>query len=250
MRRIIPKAKYLSIAEKIARDIKLGKYKVGDCVPSEREIEKTENVSSITSRRALLELESLGLVKRIKGRGTVVLKNASLRLTRVLGDFSVMYGDFALNLKKSGIAYSFKILEKTLYKGKESVLIANQFYEIVGTIFKLRILRYGNGTLLKDETIYVDAELCPDIDKLGNYDAVFNEICARQDIDFVNRNLYAKVLVERDEYFENAYPLALMMLDGVVVNTSGHVVQIEKSVYNAETYNFTIEAKSRNKEDY
>lgn len=244
MKKTTPKAKYLSIAEKIAKDIKSGKYKVGERVPSEREIGETENVSSITSRRVLLELESHGLVKRIKGRGTVVLKTAQSPLVRVLGSYSAMQGSFATGLKKEGIEYTFRILEESFQKGRVSIEIANQLYEIVGKFFKLRILRYGNGMLFKDETIYIDATLCPDIDKCENYDSIFEEICMRQKIASVNRNIYAKVVVEKDEYFENEAPMALMMLDGVAISQSGSVVQIEKSAYNAETYHFTVEAKS------
>lgn len=246
MKKTIPKTKYSIIAEKIAKGIKSGKYKAGERIPSEKDIIKSENVSSITSRRVLLELESLGLVKRIKGKGTIVLKNTPFQLTRTLGSFSAMRGNFALNLEKDGIVYTSKILEKTLLKGKRSAEIGNKFYEISGKIFKLRILRYGNNNLLKDETIYVNATLCSDIEKLDNYDSVLDEICLRHNIvlESVNRNLYAKVLVEKDEFFENDSPQSLMMLEGVALSATGRVILIETSAYNAEFYNFTIETKS------
>lgn len=63
---------YKQISQKIESDIVSGVYKEGDKLPSERQLAKENNVSVITSRKALAELEEEDLIERIQGKGTFV----------------------------------------------------------------------------------------------------------------------------------------------------------------------------------
>ena len=57
----------------VLRDgILAGTYKADDLLPSEFELAATYGVSRITAKRALSELAATGMVKRYRGRGTVV----------------------------------------------------------------------------------------------------------------------------------------------------------------------------------
>lgn len=65
--------------EKIYRDIlqkiKDGIYAEGDMLPSEKELSEQYGVSRITSNKAMVMLAKDGIVQRIQGKGTIVLKN-------------------------------------------------------------------------------------------------------------------------------------------------------------------------------
>lgn len=65
---------YEIIMTDIKESIKRGIYVAEDTIPSELEIEKKYNVSNITVRRALNELENDGIIYRIKGKGSFVKK--------------------------------------------------------------------------------------------------------------------------------------------------------------------------------
>jgi GntR family transcriptional regulator, arabinose operon transcriptional repressor len=52
--------------------VRQGRLRTGDRVPSEKELAEQFNVSRITSKRALEELESAGVVRRRRGYGTFV----------------------------------------------------------------------------------------------------------------------------------------------------------------------------------
>lgn len=60
------------LKEELERDILTGKYKPGDMVPSENELAKQKNISRPTVRQAFSELVSIGLLKKVKGKGTFV----------------------------------------------------------------------------------------------------------------------------------------------------------------------------------
>jgi len=66
------KPKYLQLYEIIKDEINLGKYKQGERLPSENELMKEFNVSSITVRKCIDILKSEGLIERSQGIGTFV----------------------------------------------------------------------------------------------------------------------------------------------------------------------------------
>lgn len=66
--------KYILIANKLKHEILTGEYNVNDQLPNEFELAKAYNVSRITIRGALTELEKQGLIYKIQGAGSFVKK--------------------------------------------------------------------------------------------------------------------------------------------------------------------------------
>ncbi|MCF0229960.1 MAG: GntR family transcriptional regulator [Parasporobacterium sp.] len=64
--------KYLEVKNQLAFRIEEGVYPVGEMIPTERELMESFNVSRITIRRALTELETEGYIYRLQGKGTFV----------------------------------------------------------------------------------------------------------------------------------------------------------------------------------
>lgn len=64
--------KYLLIAKKLRHEIETDEYQANDQLPKELDLAKSYNVSRITVRNALKELENDGLIYRIQGAGTYV----------------------------------------------------------------------------------------------------------------------------------------------------------------------------------
>lgn len=63
---------YQSIINALKAKIVSGELKAGDKLPTEAEISKQYNVSRITSKRALSELENANLIYRVQGKGSFV----------------------------------------------------------------------------------------------------------------------------------------------------------------------------------
>lgn len=61
------------IAQDIASKIQHGQFKAGDFIPSENELTTLYGSSRETVRKALTQLTSLGLIQKIRGKGSVVL---------------------------------------------------------------------------------------------------------------------------------------------------------------------------------
>src|SRR5258708_8075277 len=64
--------KYLQVYSALTRDIRSGRWNVGDQLPSEAELINTFGVSRITVSRAMRDLQNDGLVERRAGAGTFI----------------------------------------------------------------------------------------------------------------------------------------------------------------------------------
>jgi DNA-binding GntR family transcriptional regulator len=68
-----PRARYQALAGTIRADIREGRLKPGDAVPTEHELAAAHGVSRFTVREALRQLTHDGLISRKRGSGTVVV---------------------------------------------------------------------------------------------------------------------------------------------------------------------------------
>ncbi|WTZ61742.1 GntR family transcriptional regulator [Streptomyces sp. NBC_01387] len=75
---------YLQVAQRMASDIRQGRYQPGDLLPSEAETVKMYGVGKHTARAAVAELRRMGLVESQQGKGSIVLPTGGvLPATRV-----------------------------------------------------------------------------------------------------------------------------------------------------------------------
>ncbi|MFD4540953.1 GntR family transcriptional regulator [Streptomyces bauhiniae] len=74
---------YLQVAQRVAEDIRKGRYQPGDVLPSEAAMESMYNVGKHTVRSAIAELRRMGLVESRQGKGSLVLPNGVLPPTIV-----------------------------------------------------------------------------------------------------------------------------------------------------------------------
>lgn len=238
--------KYKIIVDDIFEQIKSGTIQAGEKVPSENTIIAKYNVSNVTARKALSVLEQRGLVKRIRGKGTIALEN-SKSITRALGSFSAIRGSFEGNLIADGIKPSVRLEEFKQYRGKVNIQVGTNFYEIVGKIIKIRVLKFGDNKLLKDETFYFDASLLENPPSVESLDSVifFIEKSAGVNVFNVDRNIFS-VLIDggKSSVFKNLKPISALALEGAFLLENGKCVAIEKSTYRGDIYKFSINSNS------
>lgn len=78
---------YVQLKDKLLKDIKMN-YKVGDIIPAEIKIEKQYEVSRITVRKAIEELEKENIVEKKQGRGTFVKEHKVLYDANSIGSLT------------------------------------------------------------------------------------------------------------------------------------------------------------------
>jgi DNA-binding GntR family transcriptional regulator len=83
---------YVVVAQSLRRDIELGKFKVGELLPTELELCEQFGVSRYTAREAVRRLTGLGMVSRRAGIGTTVkARTARSRYTASVSDLTELF---------------------------------------------------------------------------------------------------------------------------------------------------------------
>ena len=70
--------KYLSIYQEIANQIQAGKFEAHSLLPSEHELKDQYETSRETIRKALNLLAQEGYIQKVRGKGSIVIKNTKL----------------------------------------------------------------------------------------------------------------------------------------------------------------------------
>ncbi len=142
---------YQNIYEDIYHKISDLTYEVGSYLPSEAELQKIYNVSRITVRRVLTDLEKDGYIKKKKGKGSIVLPK------KKYSDLYELTG-FTEDAKRSGMKSSSIILKCEVRKASVSVA-ENLQIEPDEDVFYLKRLRLLNGRISGVFSTYISNRL-------------------------------------------------------------------------------------------
>jgi len=144
---------YWQLADLITEQIENREIKPHEKIPSERELSKTYEVSRMTAREAIKNLEKKGFVYRHVGKGTFVAEpKIEHLLTKFIG--------FTEGMLQKGIKPGAKILKMdTIIPNKRTreVLKLN----LKDKVYFIQRVRYGNNSPLVIENSYFPKDICP-----------------------------------------------------------------------------------------
>lgn len=239
------KAKFLDLSDQIIEQIKSGELLPGDKIPSENDLIKKYHISNTTARKVLLEMESKGWVRRIKGKGTFVLnRNEEHYLLRTLGSIDATRRGFNDYLIAEGFTPKNIILEKTILKEGVSSEVNGKHYIIEAPVLKVHQLRYADDHLMKDELRFISLKLCPRIDRLPTEVSYFKtyETDYHLKISDIRQTLSTTILQPESvgNNFDNPTAIPAFLLDSVLLCNGEEVLEIERSYYRGDKYKFSI----------
>ncbi|AUD06277.1 GntR family transcriptional regulator [Spirosoma pollinicola] len=237
------KAKFIALSEHIIDQIRQGELQPGDQIPSENELIKTFTISNTTARKVLLEIESKGWARRVKGKGTYVLnRTEDHHFLRTLGSIYATRRGFHDSLIAEGFTPKNIVLEKTILPDGISTEINGRHFIIEGPTLKLHQLRYADELLIKDEVKYISLNMCPKIDRIPTEVSYFKvyENNYHLKITEVQQTLSVKILEPNTTNFDLGKPTPVFVLDSAIICTNNKVVEIERSYYHGDKYKFAV----------
>lgn len=137
--------KFIQLSEMIIRDIDAGRLLDGERLPPEREMARTHGTSIGTLRKALADLETKGLLRRVQGSGNYIRKTA-----RSPG----LYAMFRLELLTGGGLPTADVLSLDLLEKPADL----PDFGTAAEATRIRRLRYLNDTAIAVEEIWLDAD--------------------------------------------------------------------------------------------
>ena len=170
LKRGAPIPLYHQLKASILKDIEGGRWHPGEQLPTEDALMARFHVSKITVRQALRDLAQLGYIRREQGRGTFVQGAPLEEGPRELKSFTA-------EMQGHGRVATSKVLEQTVVPAPADV--AERLAIAEGTaVFRLRRLRFADGTPMGIQTAYMPASLAPGIEALPFADASLYEALA------------------------------------------------------------------------
>ncbi|MFQ5796434.1 MAG: GntR family transcriptional regulator [Candidatus Bipolaricaulia bacterium] len=163
---------YYQLKELLREKIENGEMNPHERVPSETELTQMFNISRMTSRHALIELENDGLVYREQGKGTFVAEpKLRQKLPKLTG--------FTEDMRVRGLKAGAKVLDVQVILGDKDLAIklgASSDEEFV----KIQRVRFADDVAMAVETVFLRRKFCEGIEK----------------IDLNNRSLYETLRTE------------------------------------------------------
>src|SRR5262249_10859709 len=142
---------YFQIQQDLASSIASGALAPGSQLPSEEELVRRYNVSRTTVRKAVQELERLGLIEIRRGRGTFV------RPEKLTQQFTELTG-FVEDMVALGLQPSARVLGTARTEADE--MVARQLRVPIGTeVMQIRRVRIADGVALSLDETYLPMDL-------------------------------------------------------------------------------------------
>lgn len=149
--------KYMQVYKTLLSRIEQDIYDVGSCLPSETDLQKEFEVSRITIRRALQDLENDGYVKRKRGRLTEVLPKKTYSNFAGVSGFNA--AQERTGARPSSIILSFGIVAAT-------PTVAEYLQVPIGSdVYHLKRLRLKNGRIVGLHETYIHPEVGKNINQ-------------------------------------------------------------------------------------
>jgi len=234
-----PIPKYLQIGTWLREAIQLGRYKVGEKLPSEIELSRICRVNRNTLRQAIGELTAEGLLQKVKGVGTFVSSAESLPVRHKLNRIS----SFGLELQKSGVREKTRLLEKG-YETPTKAVAKNLAVSPDSRIIAVRRIRSGDALSLIYEETYLPADLFPGIlemDLTGSLYEIFTReygvVLARSEQTIRAVNLNKKIA----GHLGMKPNSASLYAESVTYNDRNMPVEVLYSYFRGDKYVFEVE---------
>jgi GntR family transcriptional regulator, frlABCD operon transcriptional regulator len=218
-----PKPLYVQLIETIKQDINAGRYAMGTQLPTEKEMCDMYNVSRITIRRAIIELEREGIVQKQHGIGTFVNNNKKIKRDLV------SVNGFSEFLVQTGKQPKTKIISTEILKA------SNWLTEILNIEIDQPVLEIRRLHLIDDEPIHLETSYYSLI-KFPNLDQHIKE---SNSIYSILRDRYSTKAVKNHKTLTAVFP-TLEQAKLLDLNQDNITLEVEKWAYdeNGEVIHF------------
>jgi GntR family transcriptional regulator len=227
---------YVKIKNYIKENIKQGKIKPGEKIPSEKELGDIFNVSRITATTAVRDLVNEGLVYRIQGKGTFVTEKnlEDIRKHRFYGfenDSSLTKGEHK-TLSKGKIKADDELAEKL------DISTGEEIYEIVRT-------KVINNKVNALEYVYLPVKYYLSLDiensEINLIHDMVEEYCFLKQ---KKAKIYIDPIISGDREAElmNVEKNSPMLLwEKITYSEEEKIVEYSKNIINSELYKFYMD---------
>jgi GntR family transcriptional regulator len=150
-------------------------------------------------------------------------------------------------MRRAGLVPSTELLGIELQGGGASLAVGGALHTLEGAFYLLRRLRYGGEFPVMLETRRISATAVPDLDG-EDLTASLYEIYRKRGIVLARvRQAFRPVILDQAvlELFGLIPPAPGMLLEGASYDSTGRLLELERSFYRGDRYQFLVSAGSQ-----
>lgn len=224
-------AKYKVIADFIKKQIDTKVWSEGYKIPSETDLSASFSASRMTARKAVDEVASFGLLKRIPSVGTFVeampAKSSLLEIKNIADEISAR-----------GHEHKMTVLSKMTLVPNET--IANTLSSLNSKVFKILIIHSENGIPIQLEERYVNAKKVPhfleqDFSKI-TASAYLSSVCPLTDAEIEVEAIMPTKILRHNLHIEENIPCIKVSRS---TQSNGHPISLAVLYYPSDKYKLT-----------
>jgi len=231
--------KYVTVFHDIQEKILTGRWNYGMLLPSEAELCEMYSVSRITIRRSMDELEKLGLIVRLQGKGTFVAGS-----NHPAGAARTQLG-FSESLAQAGLSVSSKILSKELITA--SPIVVENLRLPIGQkhkVWSFKRLRFVSNKPVVLMEAYVPKEIGDAMNNLEIEDSsfyrIYSEITGKRIVETIGTITAIIPTIEECSLLKVPPNSAHIFHESTTYLSDGVPIEYSTSIYNAQVYKFTV----------
>ena len=215
-------------------------------IPSELEIQKQFDVSRITVRRAIMELEREGYLIKKPGKGTFI---ATLMAEKVMQELNYITS-WTETLREQGLKPDTVRKEISQIIPPKEIAIALNL-KPNEKLTKIKRWRTGNNKPFCIMTNYILSHFVPNIDKIKlKYESLYKVYEDNYNIKFgIAREIVEARLVTKEEckFFKIKPNSPVLTIKRTSCDINGTPFEVVQSVNNADLYKYVVPLKGRPK---
>lgn len=229
------KAAYMMIHDQIKDEIENDVWKIGQRLPSERDLAEYFSVSRMTLRQAITLLVEEGVLQRKVGSGTYVASTRVQEKMRGTTSFTEIVHSQGKTPSTHLISYQKKLASETEMKHLD--LKPSDY------VIRMERIRYADNIPLVFEVASIPEKLIADFDKTAITKHFFRTLVENgYEIGKSQQTIYAKSASERvANYLEVSKGHAILALTQVSYFTDGRPFEYVRSQYVGDRFEFYLE---------
>jgi GntR family transcriptional regulator len=229
-----PTPLYLQLAELIRGQIRDGEIKVGDALPSERELSESIGISRVTVRRAIETLLREGLLSRKHGSGTYIAPRIEQPAALLAG--------FSADMRNRGLRPGSLWLDRSvgLPTPEEAMTLA---LSVDQPVMRFSRVRTADNESLAIERAVIPANLLRSVKEVE--DSLYAALDANDNRPVRGLQRLQASLATPDEAKLLSVPVgaAVLRIERRSFLASGAPVEFTRSTYRGDRYDFITEVR-------
>lgn len=226
---------YIKLQQALEAAIRSGRLKSGDALPPERDLAEYADISRVTVRKAVDELVRQGKLVRRHGSGTFVARPVE-KVEQPLSRLT----SFTEDMARRGLTTRAEWLERGLFTPSPDEMVMLGL-PAGGLVARLERLRIADENPLAIERASISAEVLPDPENVGaSLYAALEERGVRP-VRAIQRISARNIKDQEAELLGVAPGSAGMTIERISYLPSGKVVELTRSLYRGDAYDFVAE---------